>query len=298
MQINYENIFKYYVKKHLPRAFAYRENIKKKRYGKRVRERIDEAIAHYEEYGKWPLFGTIEIETINRCNSTCSFCPVNRNVDTREYRKMEFDVFQRILHSLKDAAYHGSIGIYSNNEPFLDERICQFAKIAKEIVPDNQLYLYTNGTLLNLEKFQAIMQYLDKMYIDNYNDELKLIKPVKEIHQFCKAHPEYEDKVRIRLRKLHDVLFTRGGQAPNRKDECIESLPFGCMLPFRQMVVRPDGKVSLCCNDALGKMTLGDLTQQSIEEVWNSEQYTAIRYALRDGRKDATFLCTGCDSLL
>lgn len=28
------------------------------------------------------------------------------------------------------------------------------------------------------------------------------------------------------------------------------------------MVVRPDGKVSLCCNDALGTMTLGDLTKE------------------------------------
>ena len=52
MQINYENLLKYYVKKHLPRAFAFRENIKKKRYEKRVHVRIRETIAYYEEYGK------------------------------------------------------------------------------------------------------------------------------------------------------------------------------------------------------------------------------------------------------
>ena len=31
----------------------------------------------------FPIFQTIEIETINRCNGKCSFCPVNRNIDPR-----------------------------------------------------------------------------------------------------------------------------------------------------------------------------------------------------------------------
>lgn len=30
-----------------------------------------------------PLFEYVEIETINRCNGVCSFCPVNKLVDTR-----------------------------------------------------------------------------------------------------------------------------------------------------------------------------------------------------------------------
>lgn len=298
MIINYENIVKYYIKQHLPRVFSYKENLKKSKYIKRTNNAIAEDIACYEKNGKWPLFGTIEIETINRCNNVCSFCPVNRNDDTREFKKMDEALFKKILDKLKAIEYKGSIGIYSNNEPFMDERIVDFAKTAKEIMPNNHLYLYTNGILLTPEKFKAIMQYLDRMYIDNYHDELKLIKPVKEIHHLSKNDPLYKDKVRIRLRKIHDVLFTRGGQAPNRKQEKIESLLFGCLLPFRQMVVRPDGKVSLCCNDALGKMTMGDLNDESIEEIWNSPHYTGVRMSLAKGRKDASPLCTNCDSLL
>lgn len=298
MMINYENIAKYYFKKHFPGIFAIKTNRKKNKYIKHVEAKIAADVQYYTEHGTWPLFGTIEIETLNRCNNVCPFCPVNRNDDTREFKKMDLGLFNNILEKLKAADYKGSIGIYSNNEPFLDERICEIAKIAKEHMPDNLLYLYTNGLLVTLDKFKEIIPYLDNMYIDNYNDNLKLNKPIKTIHDYCRKNHVHEDKVRIRLRKLHDVLFTRGGQAPNRKTEKIESLPFGCLLPFRQMVVRPDGKVSLCCNDALGKMTMGDLNTQSIEEIWNSPAYTEIRMSLVHGRHNVTKLCTNCDSLL
>lgn len=37
------------------------------------------------------LFNHVEIETVNRCNGTCDFCPVSKNRDSREYREMTFD---------------------------------------------------------------------------------------------------------------------------------------------------------------------------------------------------------------
>ena len=38
---------------------------------------------------RYSLFEEISIETINRCNGVCSFCPVNKNLDKREYHLME-----------------------------------------------------------------------------------------------------------------------------------------------------------------------------------------------------------------
>lgn len=296
--INYENLVKYFVKEHFPGIHKMRGNYKREKYSKNTQAFMAEQHSYYLANGRYPLFGTIEIETLNRCNSTCSFCPVNRNDDTREYKKMDEPLFKKILEDLKSLNYQGSIGLYSNNEPFLDERICDFAKTAKEILPENRLYLYTNGTLLTIEKFVAIMKYLDNMYIDNYNDALKLIVPNKKIFDFCKNNVEYKDRVRIRLRKLHDVLTTRGGQAPNRTENSSVSLECGCKLPFRQMVVRPDGKVSLCCNDALGKYTVGDLTKESIHEVWHKPILLETRANLLSGRNTMTGLCQHCDSLL
>ncbi|MDR1701496.1 MAG: SPASM domain-containing protein, partial [Sporomusaceae bacterium] len=80
-------------------------------------------------------------------------------------------------------------------------------------------------------------------------------------------------------------------------EEALTAFSFGCLLPFHQMVIRPDGKVSLCCNDALGKMTLGDLTQESIENIWHSQEYVTVRAKLTQGRQHLE-LCKHCDSRL
>ena len=241
-----------------------------------------------------PLFRYIEIETYNRCNGSCSFCPVSKRKDVRPEMKMSEELFKKIIDDLSRLEYTGELCTFSNNEPFLDERIIEFNKYAREKLPYARMHLYTNGTLLTIDKFVEIMKYLDELVIDNYQQELKMIKPVKEIYDYVENNNEYKGKVSIVLRKPIEILTSRGGDAPNRKD--IKSFPMNsCALPFEQMVIRPDGKVSLCCNDPLGKITLGDLNNQSLSEVWYGEEYSKIRKKIVEGRGNIEH-CKNCDT--
>ena len=95
-----------------------------------------------------PIFELIELETVNRCNSGCSFCPVNKKSDTREYCRMTDELFEKIIGELADLDYSYRLGLYSNNEPFLDEDIIQRVKYAREKLPKAFLEIYTNATLL------------------------------------------------------------------------------------------------------------------------------------------------------
>lgn len=61
------------------------------------------------------------------------------------------------------------------------------------------------------------------------------------------------------------------------------------------MVVRPDGKLSLCCNDALGQETLGDLSVQSIREAWNDSRRRTVQDLMLGGR-DKLDVCRHCDN--
>ena len=61
------------------------------------------------------------------------------------------------------------------------------------------------------------------------------------------------------------------------------------------MVVRPDGKVSLCCNDPLGRETMGDLNEQSIIDVWFGEKYTKTRELITKG-PGYIAKCAKCDT--
>ncbi len=144
--------------------------------------------------------------------------------------------------------------------------------------------MFTNGTLFTLDKFIALADVLDELIIDNYHQELKLIKPCLEIQEYCKTHPELTKKVTIVLRKPKEILTSRGGTAPNRK-QLIDYGKDRCVLPFKQMIIRPDGKVSLCCNDAVGRYTLGDLNQEKMLDVWYGPRFQEVRKSLYEGRE-------------
>ena len=243
-----------------------------------------------------PYFEFVEIESINRCNGTCAFCPANKFVDIREKQLMDFELYTRIVDQLSEMSYSGFFTPFSNNEPLLDERIVQFVKYAKERLPYAYVYLYTNGTLLTIKKFKELIAYLDELVIDNYSSELTLIRPCREIKNYIDEHHELTKKVTINIRKPDEILTSRGGDSPNRnRVQTYDDAK--CALPFRQIVIRPDGKVSLCCNDPYGKYTLGDLTKQSLVDVWFGDEYNKIRAALLNGRKHLKS-CKHCDSFI
>lgn len=206
-----------------------------------------------------PLFEHLEIETYNRCNGVCDFCPVSVKAESRPEKYMDEKLFKKLIDELAEMDYHGRLALFSNNEPFLDDRILAFHKYAREKLPHARMHLFTNGTLLTLDKFIELMNYLDELIIDNYNQELKLIPNCQKIKAYCEEHPELIKRVTISLRKPKEILATRGGDAPNRHEQ-VSYKDTKCVNPFVEMIVRPDGKVSLCCNDPLGKNTMGDLT--------------------------------------
>ena len=244
--------------------------------------------------GDQPLFDHIEIETVNRCNGTCSFCPVNRNEDPRPKAVMTQELFESIVDQLENLDYSGRFTTFSNNEPLLDDRIIGFNEYARRKLPNARMHLFTNGTLLTLDKFIALAEVLDELIIDNYQQELRLIKPCARIVEYCEEHPELKKKVTIVLRKPQEILTSRGGTAPNRK-RLLEYGEDRCVLPFKQMIVRPDGKVSLCCNDAIGRYTLGDLNKEKLTDVWYGARFQEVRRCLYEGRKKWGS-CRYCDA--
>ena len=244
-------------------------------------------------YKEKHLFHHVEIETVNRCNGICSFCPVSVKNEQRTYAIMEESVFKNIIDQLAELNYAGRLSIFSNNEPLLDKRIIEFHKYARGKLPNARMHLYTNGTLLNKELFLQLVDYLDELIVDNYNQELQLIPASKMIIEYAKENPDIKEKVTIVLRKPNEILTSRGGDAPNRTQVNIEK-NISCVLPFQQLIIRPDGKVSLCCNDPLGRSTLGDVKEQTLVDIWYGETFENVRKAILGGRENYGH-CKNCD---
>ena len=246
---------------------------------------------------KDPMFSSVEIETINRCNGNCCFCPVNHKQDPRPFKKMSRELFRKIIDELASMNFDGRLSLYSNNEPLLDTRIHEFVEYAKSRLPSAQIGISTNGTLLNVEKYERLVENLDSLVINNYSNDINRLKPnLMEVSRYIDSRPELWEKTDIRIRYEKEVLTTRGGQAPNAcHHKPRKPINCGCLLPTYQMIIRPDGGLSLCCNDALGTVTLGDVNVESLMEAWNNA--TARRIRRKVLRSRACFeICQGCDT--
>ncbi|MCL1947923.1 MAG: radical SAM protein, partial [Chitinivibrionia bacterium] len=163
-----------------------------------------------------PLFNYVEIETFNRCNGTCSFCPVNRNLDPRPLTKMSEKTFYKIIDNLSKLNFCGTISYYSNNEPIMDARIVEFIRYGVKKNPNANHSMISNGTLLNEEKFQALIDAgLNNLEISNYNDKLKLNENIKKIYDKYK-NEKFSMNCKISLRLNNQILSNRGGTAPNK----------------------------------------------------------------------------------
>jgi radical SAM protein with 4Fe4S-binding SPASM domain len=113
------------------------------------------------------------------------------------------------------------------------------------------------------------------------------------IMEYAQENPDIQKKVTVVLRKPDEILTSRGGDAPNRTQVSIEK-NISCVHPFQQLIVRPDGKVSLCCNDPLGKSTMGDVNVNSLVDIWYGEKYESVRQAIFNGRENFEH-CKNCD---
>lgn len=237
---------------------------------------------------------TIEIETVNRCNGTCSFCPVNKNTDPQKAAIYDHCAFRKNHQRACPDELFRLVGSFSNNEPFLDKRLVEFHRYARQRLPSCRMHLFTNGTLLTKDKFLEIIPYLDELIINNYSDDTTIPENLNQIMDCCREDPALIAKVTVVLRRQNELLSSRGGDALNR-----QQLPDvgrdTCALPFQQLIIRPDGKVRPCCNDPLGKYTMGDLNHQTIAEIWGGAAFTHVRNQLKKGR-NMLDKCRKCDA--
>lgn len=254
-----------------------------------------EFIKYFMEKDEVPKPLIVNLETINRCNSTCEFCTANKHAEKRPYKRMEDSLFYSIIDQLHDWNYKGHLTMYGNNEPWLDTRIVEFHKYAREKLPDSYIFMSTNGLLLNVDKVKAIVPYVNQLIINNYCLDMKLHDNLKEIWDYVKAHPEeFKDvDILIQMRYIKAVLTNRAGSAPN-KQATERVIKETCLMPYTDMWITPDGRLGICCCDNFEVTELANLNEVSLPEAWNTAKYQQLRNLVKDGRQNYPF-CKHCD---
>ena len=216
-----------------------------------------------------PQPNVVNIETINRCNSTCAFCTANIHAEKRPFMKMDEALYRSIIDQLADWGYKGHLTLYGNNEPLLDTRLVEFHKYAREKLSESFIFCSTNGLILTIEKVDELKPYINQLIINNYANEYKLHDNLQKLYEHVKAHPdEYKDiDIVIQMRYLQEVLTNRAGSAPN-KQATEKVITETCLLPFTDAWIMPNGKLGLCCCDNFEVTDFGDLTTTPLKEAW------------------------------
>ncbi len=241
-----------------------------------------------------PLFSSLELETRTRCNSSCSFCAANILTDQRPDVYMPEALYDKIIAELVTLDYKGAIKFFVNNEPLLDKRTPDFIRKAKSNLPNAKTEVHTNGLKLNPKSGRELLEAgLDLLYINNYSQDGQMHKGVKDfLEQVAPQFPNTE--IVFHLRLLDEQLLNRGGTAPNGR-VLKEPLPLPCILPFDEMVVTADGRVTICCQDHYFESAVGNLNNSSLHDVWYGPGFQKLRADLLQSNRSNNKFCSSCD---
>jgi MoaA/NifB/PqqE/SkfB family radical SAM enzyme len=260
------------------------------------------------------------------------FCP-NEDVlrSGLPHGKMAPDLFRKIIDDLARTAPR-RILLYLQNEPLNDTRMPEFVRYVAERLPDTTTLVTTNGTNLTQEMGERLIDAglkRVKVSLQSLDDETNraimgydATKVVNNVIGFKRLLKEKRSKLDLRVsmvvtgrnrdeverargfwgrhgvRLVTSVLENRGGNIKNALDlndgqEMVTRA--NCIRPSREMCILYNGEVVLCCVDWFRTVTGGDVSRNSVQEVWNSPAFLRIREGFSEG--DASKLpeiCINC----
>lgn len=253
---------------------------------RRVREGIKRALTFAERaryYHGQALPTEVEIETNGICNLSCSYCPRPSN---EQSTNLEDEVVESILTQLHDWGFMGQLSFHNYNEPLTDPRVFDFVKMARVLLPHNDLYIFTNGVLLTRQKASTLYgagltRIVATMHDDANTQKLepKLLALKKEFGPKLVIKDLREGKRKTQLR-------ARGGLVGLSQTE-----PWGYCNTVDAMVIRSTGDVTLCAEDARMNHVQGNVHNTPIDEIWWG--YKDLRDKIQKGDSPLD-ICKSC----
>jgi len=277
------------------------------------------------------------IQTTSFCNGACIFCPYPEVKNELPQGIMEEELFRKIVDECSRYKVE-RIMPYLMNEPLLDPHLVSRIKYIKEKNPDTSVHILTNGSILNPElshslirsgldwigfsvhgirkkTFEETMGLPFEETMNQIQDFICQAEETRRISEFIMVtflgHPNLSDRERQEIfefwqrRGIERISFF---EKPISRAGNVSALPkvrhpsvSGCgSIWAREMLhVLYNGEVVLCCMDWRREYVLGNLKEQSISEVWNSEPYIKMRRMVSGKEPSPSwFLCKRCEEAL
>ena len=259
-----------------------------------------------------PLFSWIEFNLIGLCNRRCTFCPwsdpewrsshVPKVADNDDILHLPVEVYTGVMKDLKKVGFKGGIIYSAFSEPFLYNHLEEVIKISKEQCPDSRIEVVTNGDFLTLDKLNTFFEAgLTRIDVSVYDGPEK-VKPFEDLRAEAGLNKEqFHIRERWYSPEEHfgiSSITNRAGANIMAEINVIKlnkALKQKCFYPFYQLLVDFDGSVLLCNHDWDKKLSMGNVKETSILDIWNSEKYKEIRGNLANANRNHS-PCNRCDA--
>lgn len=302
----------------------YSNNMEQKALAKRI---FLDDLAECERFPKY-----LQIEATDRCNARCQMC--TKSITTNEHiSTMSRTLFDKLADELREYAdWIEMISVYWMGESLLDKELEYKIKRLKEI-GIKCVSLSTNGALLSKERCESILEAglddlrfsIDSIHKDVYESirrGLSFEKVLENAQQAIKLRNVLQPETHIRIRMVdlkenHDEIedYKRFWEKYLTPGDMIQIIPqhtkwdvrnelskywntTPCVSLFSTMIINAEGRVGLCCLDSEFEEELGDVSMQTIKEVWNGEKLQEIRKLHLENKRDAIAMCAGCNTWL
>jgi radical SAM protein with 4Fe4S-binding SPASM domain len=70
-----------------------------------------------------------------------------------------------------------------------------------------------------------------------------------------------------------------------------------CSYPFYTLAINPDGDVVCCCVDWTRSTKLGNVREQTLKEIWNSDSLKRFQIMHLEGNRHLNAACRSCETL-
>ncbi len=243
----------------------------------------------------YPLPTWVELSLIDVCNRKCSFCPKSDELVAPDtFQSMTRSLIDKIHDELKNMKFKGAIALCGYGEPMLHKDITWIVEKLSKVAP---VEIITNGDVLTSKKIQDLyLAGVSKVLVSMYDGP----EQIEKFETLTKKANVPKDTVILRDRwynadsdfgvKLTNRAGTMktGNQKPN-------TLYTKCFYPTYQFLIDWNGDVFLCPQDWQRRVTMGNMMQQSLFEIWTGKIITKYRKRLLDGKRDCT-PCNKCNA--
>ena len=254
-----------------------------------------------------PLFERLQIESQSNCNRSCWFCP--RTYDrsgkyldgTGEslYSRMPTETILDLLDQARALGFRGRVGFHHYSEPLLDERNIMLAReaVKRELRP----YLHTNGDVLkHSDKLcEEVKNVYELIVVGLYDYETnEQLEEAKEYWRtrLAAVNLRFSAIGRSGIQSADSMGIPKALVPPDRRmsipDFAYINAP--CHRPAIRMIIQHDGTMCNCCEDTHGAFGLGNVYENTLEELWYSERHVRIIEHLIDGQRQKYRLCRNC----